>query len=79
LRDARRRNWIEYYDVDPQGTARWAEIVRLFVEGGADKEVVVVKDSWDAEITALGVMELLEGTYGAVEMRELVKMWESKE
>ncbi|KAL6863709.1 hypothetical protein J3F83DRAFT_745339 [Trichoderma novae-zelandiae] len=75
LRDARRRGWIEYYDVDPQGTARWAEIVKLFVEaGGADKEAVVVKDSWDPEITAVGVMELLEGTYRAVEMRELVEM-----
>ncbi|PNP39705.1 hypothetical protein TGAMA5MH_08376 [Trichoderma gamsii] len=78
LRDARRRNWIEYYDIDSQGTARWAEIVKLFVVGGADKEAVVVKDSWDPEITALGVLELLEGTYGAVEMRELVKMWESR-
>ncbi|KAH8126888.1 hypothetical protein LI328DRAFT_151555 [Trichoderma asperelloides] len=77
LRDARRRNWIEYYDVDPEGTARWAGIVKMFVEvGGANKEAVVVKDSWDPEITALGVMELLEGTYGAVEMKELVKMVE---
>ncbi|QYT05195.1 hypothetical protein H0G86_012089 [Trichoderma simmonsii] len=75
LRDARRRGWIEYYDVDPQGTARWAEIVRLFVEvGGADREAVVVRDSFDPEITALGVLELLEGTYRAVEMRELVEM-----
>ncbi|KAL6699497.1 hypothetical protein J3F84DRAFT_404549 [Trichoderma pleuroticola] len=75
LRDARRRGWIEYYDVDPQGTARWAEIVRLFVEvGGADREAVVVKDNWDPEITAVGVLELLEGTYRAVEMRELVEM-----
>ncbi|KAH6609937.1 hypothetical protein Trco_003283 [Trichoderma cornu-damae] len=75
LRDAWRRSWIEYYDVDPQGTARWAEIVRLFLEvGGADREAVVVKDSWDPEITATGVMGLLEATYGAVEMRELTEM-----
>ncbi|KAL7897359.1 hypothetical protein HDV63DRAFT_392842 [Trichoderma sp. SZMC 28014] len=80
LRDARRRNWIEYYDVDPQGVARWAEIVKLFVEvGGADKEAVVGKDKWDPEISALGVMELLGGTYGAVEMEGLVKMWELRE
>ncbi|KAM0246712.1 hypothetical protein ACHAQJ_010110 [Trichoderma viride] len=75
LRDARRRSWIEYYDVNPEGTARWAEIVRLFVEvGGADTEAVVVKDSWDSEIPAMGVLELLEGTYKAVEMRELAEM-----
>ncbi|TFB02764.1 hypothetical protein CCMA1212_005505 [Trichoderma ghanense] len=75
LRDARRRGWIEYYDVDPQGTARWAEIVKLFVElGHADKKAVVAKDSWDPEITAAGVMELLEQTYWAVEMKELVDL-----
>ncbi|KAL6887237.1 hypothetical protein HDV57DRAFT_508168 [Trichoderma longibrachiatum] len=75
LRDARRRGWIEYYDVDPQGTARWAEIVKLFVEvGGADKKAVVAKDNWDPEITAVGVMELLEETYRAVEMKELVDL-----
>ncbi|KAH0489675.1 hypothetical protein TgHK011_010093 [Trichoderma gracile] len=75
LRDARRRGWIEYYDVDPQGTVRWAEIVKLFVEvGGADKKAVVAKDSWDPEITAVGVMELLEETYWAVEMKELVDL-----
>ncbi|KAL7931580.1 hypothetical protein V8C35DRAFT_112426 [Trichoderma chlorosporum] len=75
LRDARRRGWIEYYDLDPQGTARWCEVVRLFMEvGGADREAVVAKDSWDPEITAVGVLELLEETYRAVEMRELVEM-----
>ena len=75
LRDARRRGWIEYYDVDPQGTARWAEIVKLLVEvGGADKKAIVAKDSWDPEITAVGVMDLLEETYRAVEMKELVEM-----
>ncbi|KAL7785865.1 hypothetical protein V8C37DRAFT_393291 [Trichoderma ceciliae] len=75
LRDARRRGWIEYYDVDPQGTRRWAEIVSLFLGiGGADREAVVVKDNWDPEITAMEVLELLEETYGAVEMKELAEM-----
>jgi len=72
LRDARRRRWIAYYDTDPEGTARWTEIVRLFIEaGGADVRAVVLKDNWDPEITALGVMELLLETYGAVEVRDL--------
>jgi hypothetical protein len=72
LRDARRRGFIEYYDTNPAGTTRWANIVRLFMEdGGADPYAVVLKDSWDPEITALGVLELLEDTYGAAEMREL--------
>ncbi|CAI6096710.1 unnamed protein product [Clonostachys chloroleuca] len=72
LRDARRRAWIDYYDVDPQGTARWVEIVRLFIEdGGADVDAVILRDAWDPEITAIGVLELLDETYGAVEVRRL--------
>jgi hypothetical protein len=72
LRDAKRREWIEYYDVDPQGTKRWAEVVRLFIEDGrADVKAVIQKDAWDPEITAVGVLELLEQTYGAIEVRKL--------
>ena len=72
LRDARRRGWIEHYDTDAQGTRRWAGVARMFVEeGGADAGAVVAADSWDPEISALGVVELLEKTYGAVEVREL--------
>ncbi|KAF4447164.1 hypothetical protein F53441_9309 [Fusarium austroafricanum] len=70
LRDAKRRGWIEYYDIDPEGTARWAEIVREFVKY-ADVKAVVLKDAWDPEITALGVMELLEETYGSAEVRRI--------
>ncbi|SPO04488.1 related to small s protein [Cephalotrichum gorgonifer] len=72
LRDARRRGWIEFYDIGPEGTARWSEIVRLFIEdGGADVDAVVAADIWDPEITARGVLEMLEETYGAVEIRRL--------
>ena len=71
LRDARRREWIEHYDTSDGGVMRWAEVVRLFIEAGADKDAVVVKDKWDPEITAVGVMELLEDTYDAVEVRQL--------
>lgn len=72
LRDARRRGFIAYYDTDVDGTCRWVEIVRLFLEvGEADPHAVVLKDSWDPEITGLGVLELLNETYGAVELKEL--------
>lgn len=71
LRDARRRGWIDYYDIDPERTARWAAIVRLFVHEGADVSAVVVKDVWDPEISAVGVLELLEETYGAIEVKEV--------
>ncbi|RFU24233.1 hypothetical protein B7463_g12099, partial [Scytalidium lignicola] len=72
LRTARRRGWIEYYDIDLQGTARWAAIVRMFVKlGGADTDAIIVENRFDPEISALGVIDLLEETYGAVEMRDL--------
>lgn len=72
LRDARRRGWIKYYDVDPEGTARWAGIVDMFIRvGGADAGVIVKSDSFDPEISAVGVLQLLEDTYGAVEVRDL--------
>ncbi|KAF4472230.1 hypothetical protein FALBO_866 [Fusarium albosuccineum] len=70
LRDAKRRGWIDHYDVDPEGTTRWAEIVRMFIEK-ADVNAVVKKDAWDPEITAVGVMKLLEETYGAAEVHAI--------
>ncbi|KAK8145537.1 hypothetical protein G3M48_004305 [Beauveria asiatica] len=72
LRDARRRRWIRLYDVDAEGTRRWVQIVRLFLEvGGAEPEAVVAADGWDPEITAQGVLELLDDTYGDAEIRAL--------
>ncbi|KIL90671.1 hypothetical protein FAVG1_06406 [Fusarium avenaceum] len=77
LRDAKRRGWIEYYDTNPEGTARWAEILRDFVQY-ADVNAVVKKDAWDPEIAALGVVELLEETYGSAELRRIRALVESK-
>ncbi|KAJ4160215.1 hypothetical protein NW754_003339 [Fusarium falciforme] len=77
LRDAKRRNWIEHYDIDPEGTQRWAEIVTMFIEH-ADAKAVVKRDAWDPEITALGVMKLLEDTYGAADMQRLRVLMESR-
>ncbi|KAJ3534310.1 hypothetical protein NM208_g7590 [Fusarium decemcellulare] len=70
LRDAKRRGWIDHYDVDPEGTTRWAEIVRMFIEK-ADINAVVKRDAWDPEITAVGVVKLLEETYGAAEVHAI--------
>lgn len=74
LREARRRRMIEYFDTDPNGTARWAEILRLFLEGGADVDAVVAADRWDPEISTAGVIELLADTYGAVELEDIKRM-----
>ncbi|KAF5534117.1 hypothetical protein FMEXI_11463 [Fusarium mexicanum] len=77
LRDAKRRGWIEYYDINLEGTARWAEIVRAFVQF-SDVSAVIVKDMWDPEITALGVLEMLEETYGSAEVQRIRVLMEKK-
>lgn len=77
LRDAKRRGWIEHYDIDPEGTQRWVEIVAMFIEH-ADVNAVVKRDAWDPEITALGVMNLLEDTYGAADIHRLRVLVESR-
>lgn len=79
LRDANRRRFIDIYDVDEQGTSRWAEIVRLFLEqGGADPDAVVLEDMWDPEITTKEVLELLDREYGAYQVKELLELRERK-
>lgn len=79
LRDAHRRGWIRYYDTDPDGISRWAEIVRLFIEvGGADVDALVLGDQWDPEITAVGLIQLLEETYGAIELKHLRQLMAAK-
>jgi len=74
LRRAHRRGWIAHLDLDPQGTARWAEIVKAFLQAGADVDAVIPADRWDAEISALGVLEMLERVYCAPEVSELRKL-----
>lgn len=78
LRNSRRRNFIDYYDIDVNGTARWATIVQLFLEVGcADANAVVLADMWDPEIKAEEVLKLLEDTYGAIEVHRLWKLIKS--
>ncbi|KAK8054433.1 hypothetical protein PG994_009500 [Apiospora phragmitis] len=57
LRDAKRRGWIERFDVDPLGTERWTAIVEcLLRRGGADRQAVIPGDGWDPETSAAGVL-----------------------
>ncbi|KAF9776528.1 hypothetical protein IL306_005280 [Fusarium sp. DS 682] len=77
LRDAKRRGWIEYYDINPEGTPRWAQIVRDFVQF-SDVNAVILKDIWDPEITALGVIEILEEAYGSAEVQRIRVLMEQK-
>ena len=57
LRDAKRRRWIEAFDVNPDGTERWTAIVRMLIEtGSADMKAVLEQDKWDPEASALDVL-----------------------
>jgi hypothetical protein len=57
LRDAKRRGWIEHFDVDPAGTERWTAIVECLVQRGvADRHAIVRRDGWDPETSAKGVL-----------------------
>ncbi|KAK7958986.1 uncharacterized protein PG986_003840 [Apiospora aurea] len=57
LRDAKRRGWIQRFDVDPLGTERWTAIVECLVrQGGADRHAVLVGDPWDPETSAEGLL-----------------------
>ena len=70
LCDAHRRGWIDHFDTGEDGIARWADIVAAFIDNGADVHVIL-EDKWDPAISALGVLEMLEGAYDAVEVRQL--------
>ncbi|KAH8664466.1 hypothetical protein BX600DRAFT_300735 [Xylariales sp. PMI_506] len=57
LRDAKRRGWIDHFDVEQEGTERWTAVVKLLAQaGGADLEAVVKGDSWDPESSTKDVI-----------------------
>jgi AAA ATPase domain len=74
LRRAQRRGWIAHLDIDPQGTSRWAEIVKLFLKAGADVDAIVPADRWDPEMNALDILEMLEENYCSAKVSKL-KTW----
>ena len=73
-REANRRGFIEYYSIDRMQTARWVEIMRLFIEHGADPNEVIVEDRWDPSATALEVVDMIIGKYGSKEVKNLRDM-----
>ncbi|KAL9107646.1 MAG: hypothetical protein Q9227_007453 [Pyrenula ochraceoflavens] len=53
IREANRRGWIR--PDDKQGTARWMQVVEMFINHGADANALILADKWDPEATALEV------------------------
>ncbi|KAI5459452.1 hypothetical protein BGZ63DRAFT_391064 [Mariannaea sp. PMI_226] len=77
LRDAHRRGWIVKDDSSADGVSRWEKIVKLFIEvGGADVNAVVVADAWDPEISAVGVLRLVEDASGGLGVRDIRALME---
>ena len=73
-REANRRGFISYYDTDPDGTSRWVEIIRLFIEYGANPNEMIVQDRWDPSTTALEVVEMVIEKYGSKMVADLRDM-----
>ncbi|KAI4157981.1 MAG: hypothetical protein LQ342_007841 [Letrouitia transgressa] len=72
LRDADRRGWIKYYDVEDEGVVRWVKIMKMLLqEGGADPNAVIVADKWDPEASALEIVEQISDKYSSLEIRGL--------
>ncbi|PPQ85251.1 hypothetical protein CVT25_010024 [Psilocybe cyanescens] len=73
VQQAHRKGWIEVYDISPEGTARWARILRAFLEHGADPDVVVAATYRDKAESAL---ELLTRVFEAYRSREVQRVRE---
>jgi hypothetical protein len=65
LREARRHGWIQYYDIDPEGTARWVQILKLFLEYGADPNAEIKENRWDPAAMALEIVGMVFDVYGS--------------
>ncbi|KAI1857228.1 uncharacterized protein JN550_013411 [Neoarthrinium moseri] len=57
LRDAKRRGWIEPFDINPEGTGRWTDIVRMMLQDGkADRKAFLKWNGFDEEAYAKDVI-----------------------
>jgi hypothetical protein len=74
VREADRRGWIEFYDVDENGTKRWVKIIKSFMKHGADPNALILKDHFDPAATALDVITALYEKYLAAEFKELLEV-----
>jgi hypothetical protein len=71
VREADRRGWMHFYDIDEDGEKRWVPILRLFIQHGADPNALIVKDSWDPAATALDVVGGVFEKYASKNLKDL--------
>ena len=74
VRDANRRGWIDFYDINEEGVPRWVKIMKMFVEHGADPNALIVETKWDPEATAVEIIEMAFERIGSWEMGSLRDM-----
>jgi hypothetical protein len=71
LREAHCRGWIEYYCIDLEATPRWVQILKLFLEHGADPNTCIAENRWDPAASALEIVGMVFEVYGAAEVKGL--------
>ena len=72
VRQAMRRGWITYYDIDKDGVARWVKIMELFIQYGANPNALIVEDQWDPSATALEVVRAILERYASKRVQGLL-------
>ena len=73
-READRRKWIKMHDTDENGTERWAKVLIMFIEHGANPYALIVADDMDPAATALDVATMLEENYQTKELSNLRRL-----
>ncbi|PYI05379.1 hypothetical protein BO78DRAFT_419590 [Aspergillus sclerotiicarbonarius CBS 121057] len=71
LREAGRRRWIRFYDTAEEGTRRYAAIVSLFLQHGADPDAMLPETRFDPSATALEVVTSVYRKYASPEFGRL--------
>jgi hypothetical protein len=74
VREADRRGWMRFYDIDEDGEKRWVPILRLFIQHGADPNALIVKDNWDPAATALDVIDGVFEKYASKNLKDLLDL-----
>ncbi|RAK97441.1 uncharacterized protein BO80DRAFT_448431 [Aspergillus ibericus CBS 121593] len=73
LREAERRQWIQFHDTTEEGTRRQAAVVSLFLQHGADPDAMLPETRFDPSATALEVITSIYRKYASPEFGSLRK------
>ncbi|KAH9479858.1 Vegetative incompatibility protein HET-E-1 [Psilocybe cubensis] len=71
VQQAHRKGWIEPFDIRPEGTARWARILRALLEHGAHPNVMVSATYRDKEESAADLLTRVFEAYMSSEVNQV--------